>query len=128
MKPSVFLCRSMTNDILEHIKRVIILSGNWITAKEYGVYKSFVSVVNCQSVLTSYRVFNLEVRVSLFNYRRGQIISVKESDIEWAIKVLSADKGFMSRIVSLSLTFKDVTAIFQVATEGVLNIDIDNFF
>ena len=72
------------------------------------------------------KVFRLEVRIGLYGYRRGTIISIPEDRIDKAISDCSGHDGSMiARINTLSLTFNDVNMIFSKASWGTLELELE---
>lgn len=94
--------------------------------KDYGTYHTSVSIVNHKLVKNSVRVIRLEVRVGMKDYTRGQIIRIKEPDLQTAITESCADPHFKRRVKTLSLTFIDVNNIFKTATGGLVNLELDS--
>ncbi len=72
------------------------------------------------------KVFRLEVRIGLYGYRRGTIISIPEGRIDKAISDCSGhDSSMIARINTLSLTFNDVNMIFSKASWGTLELELE---
>lgn len=116
----------MTEAIASHLIEVIDWHRTWIKAVDFGTYRRGVALTDASVIKVSSRVFRLEVRIALYGYRRGMIISVPEERIDKAISACSAqDWSLISRLDSLSLTFSDVNMIFSKASWGTLDLGLE---
>lgn len=116
----------MTEAIATHLIEVIDWHRTWIKAVDFGTYRRGVALTDASVIKVSSRVFRLEVRIALYGYRRGMIISVPEERIDKAISACSAqDRSLISRLDSLSLTFSDVNMIFSKASWGTLDLGLE---
>ena len=106
----------MTDDLAKHLTEVIDWHRTWIKAFDFGSYHKGVAVNDASIVRAASKVFRLEVRIGLCGYRRGTIISIPEGQIDKAISDCACQDTLMiSRLNTLSLTFKDVNMIFSKA-------------
>ena len=115
----------MTDALTKHLIEVIDWHRTWIKAVDFGSYRRSVAVTDASVIRVPSRVFRLEVRIALYGYRRGMIISVPEERIDKAISACSAlDRSLISRLNTLSLTFSDVNMIFSKASWGTLDLGL----
>lgn len=116
----------MTDALANHLIEVIDWHRTWIKAFDYGSYRNGVSSADAAILKVSSRVFRLEVRIGLYGYRRGTIISIPENRLDKAISdCVGIDSSMISRLKSLSLTFSDVNLIFSIASWGTLNLELE---
>lgn len=116
----------MTDALANHIIEVIDWHRTWIKAVDYGSYRNGVSPEDAAIVKVSSRVFRLEVRIGLHGYRRGMIISIPEDMLDKAVsECCRRDFSMISRLNTLSLTFKDVNLIFSKASWGTLDLELE---
>lgn len=116
----------MTDALANHLIEVIDWHRTWIKAVDFGTFRNGVTVSNASIVKVISKVFRLEVRIGLYGYRRGTIISIPEDRIDKAISDCSGyDSSMITRIKTLSLTFNDVNMIFSKASWETLELDLE---
>lgn len=116
----------MTDALAEHLIDVIDRHRTWIKAVDFGSYRRGVAVTDASVIRVPSRVFRLEVRVALYGYRRGMILSIPEGRIDEAISACSLqDSSLISRLNTLTLTFSDVNMIFSKASWGTLDLGLE---
>lgn len=116
----------MTDALANHLIEVIDWHRTWIKAVDFGSFRNSVAVSDTSIVKVSSKVFRLEVRIGLYGYRHGTIISIPEGRIDKAISDCSChDSSMIARIKTLSLTFNDVNMIFSKASWGTLELQLE---
>lgn len=116
----------MTDALANHMVEVIDWHRTWIKAVDFDSFRNGVAVSHASIVKVTSKVFRLEVRIGLYGYRRGTIISIPESRIDKAISDCSGhDSSMIARINTLSLTFNDVNMIFSKASWGTLELELE---
>lgn len=116
----------MTDALANHLTEVIDWHRTWIKAVDFGSYRNGVAVSDASIMKVTSKVFRLEVRIGLYGYRRGMIISIPEDRIDKAIsECASHDSSMIARINTLSLTFCDVNLIFSKASWGTLSLELE---
>lgn len=68
-----------------------------------------------------------EVRVSKLGFQRFQVLSLPEPAIEDAIRQLSNQPGFRSRVKELKLTCADINKIIEIASEGAIQLELEDY-
>lgn len=116
----------MTDALAEHLIDVIEWHRTWIKAVDFGSYRNSVAIKDTAIVKAYSKVFRLEVRISLYGYKRGTIISIPEDRLDKAISDYSVlDGSVTSRLATHSLTFNDVNLIFSKASWGTLSLELE---
>lgn len=116
----------MDDRLAAHISEVINWHRTWIKALDYGTYLPVVSKSLYYTRKQLEPAFRLEVRVGMYGYRRGKIISVPYTQISRAIsKLIATDSGMNSRIVHQNLIYQDIIRIFKLATWNAINLDLE---
>lgn len=116
----------MTDALANHLIEVIDWHRTWIKAVDFGSFRNGVTVNDASIMKVTSKVFRLEVRIGLYGYRRGTIISIPEDRIDKAISDCSGhDSSMIARINTLSLTFNDVNMIFSKASWGTLELELE---
>lgn len=116
----------MTDALANHMIEVIDWHRTWIKAIDFGSYHNCVVVNDASIVKTLSRVFRLEVRIDLYGYKRGMIISIPEGRIDRAISDCAGqDSSMIARINALSLSFIDINMIFFKASWGTLDLELE---
>ena len=116
----------MTEALANHLIEVIDWHRTWIKAVDFGSFRNGVSVNDASIVKVTSMVFRLEVRIGLYGYRRGTIISIPEEQLDRAVSdCVRQDSSMTARVNSLSLTFNDVNMIFSKASWGTLELELE---
>lgn len=116
----------MTDALANHLIEVIDWHRTWIKAVDFGSFRNGVAVNNASIMKVTSKVFRLEVRIGIYGYKRGKVISIPESRIDNAISdCIVLDSSIIARINTLSLTFNDVNMIFSKASWGTLELDLE---
>lgn len=116
----------MTDTLANHLIEVIDWHRTWIKAVDFGSFRNGVAVNDASIMRVISKVFRLEVRIGLYGYKRGTIISIPECRLDKAISDCVYDDSSMSaRINTLSLTLTDVNLIFSKASWGTLNLELE---
>ena len=72
-------------------------------------------------------MLRFEVRIAKSGYRRFQILMVSEPAIEDAIRRLSQQSDFKKRVSDRQLTYKDVNLIVSLASEGMIDLELESY-
>lgn len=116
----------MTDAVANHLIEIIDWHRTWIKAVDFGSYHTGIAVYDKSIVKVPSRIFRLEVRIGLYGYRRGVIISIPEELLDRAISdCIKHDASMSARLNSLSLTFNDVNMIFSKASWGTLELELE---
>lgn len=116
----------MTDALANHLIDIIDWHRIWIKALDFGSYHTGISVYDKSIVKVPSRIFRLEVRIGLYGYKRGVIISIPEELLDRAISdCIKYDTSMPARLNSLSLTFNDVNMIFSKASWGTLELELE---
>ena len=116
----------MTDALANHLIEVIDWHRTWIKAVDFGSFRNGVALNDASIMKVTSKVFRLEVRIALYGYKRGTIISIPEGRIDKAISdCVRHDGSMIARINTLSLTFTDVNLIFSKASWGTLSLELE---
>ena len=116
----------MDDRLAAHIAEVINWHRTWLMVLDFGTYSPVISKSPRATRKTLEPSFRLEVRVGMYGYRRGAVISVSCTQIAGAISTLAAaDREMKKRMTGLSLTYHDINRIFKLATWDVINLDLE---
>lgn len=116
----------MTDALATHLIEVIDWHRTWIKAVDFGSFRKGVTLNDATIMKVISKVFRLEVRIGLYGYRRGTIISIPEDLLDKAIsECVSNDSSMNARINTLSLTLTDVNLIFSKASWETLDLELE---
>ncbi len=116
----------MDSELLGHIAGIINWTRTWIAFRSYDEYRE-IAVNTMRGIrLTTCRVFTLEVRIGLYGFKKGDVIAIPLSAIKSEVKRLSKDKVFKRRVQMLKLTHEDINNLFNSASNGLIDLDLEN--
>lgn len=116
----------MTDALANHLIEIIDWHRTWIKAVDFGSFRTAIAVYDKAIVKVPSRIFRLEVRIGLYGYRRGTILSIPEEQLDRAVSdCVRQDSSMAARVNSLSLTFNDVNMIFSKASWGTLELELE---
>lgn len=116
----------MTDVLANHLIEIIDWHRTWIKAVDFGSFRTAITVADKSIVKVPSRIFRLEVRIGLYEYRRGTILSIPEEQLDRAVSdCVRHDSSMAARVNSLSLTFNDVNMIFSKASWGSLELELE---